>query len=76
VECLTEPGPDGIVGTADDVVLSLSNYTRTVAITPLNDALGNPIPTLRDVRITINYTVPSRAGIKTYVLDEYISSYH
>ena len=76
VECLTEPGPDGVVGTSDDVVLSLSNYTRTVTITPLTDALGNTIPTMTSVTITIQYTVPNLSHLKTYVLNEYISSYH
>ena len=76
IECLSEPGPDGIVGTADDVIISLENFTRTIAITPLLDGNGNPIPTLVSVTITINYTVPNHAGAKSYVLSEYISSYH
>jgi prepilin-type N-terminal cleavage/methylation domain-containing protein len=77
VQCLTEPGPDGIVGTADDVILSLSNYTRTIAITQLTT--GTPptvIPTLVQVTITITYYVPNSTVAKTYVLEEYISSYH
>lgn len=76
IECLTEPGPDGIVGTADDVVLSLNNYSRTVLITSLNDVNGNVIPTLVQVTITITYTVPNMGHLKTYVLEDYISSYH
>lgn len=76
IECLSEPGPDGIVGTADDVIISLANYTRTIAITPLLDGNGNPIPTLVQVTITIQYTVPNHGGFKSYVLDEYISAYH
>jgi len=76
IECLTEPGPDGILGTADDVIISLQNFTRTITITPLLDASGVTIPTLVDVTITIAYTVPNHGGTKTYVLDEYISSYH
>ncbi len=77
VQCLTEPGPDGIVGTADDVTQSLSNYTRTIAITQLTT--GTPptvIPTLVQVTITITYSVPNSEVPKTYVLEEYISSYH
>lgn len=77
VQCLTEPGPDGIVGTADDVILSLANYTRTIAISPLS--AGTPptvIPTLVQVTVTISYTVPNSIVAKTYVLEEYISSYH
>jgi type IV pilus modification protein PilV len=72
VECLTEPGPDGIMGTADDVILSLSNYTRTVLITPLVSG-GSTIPTLVQVTITINYNAPQP---RSYVLEEYISEYH
>ena len=76
VECLTEPGPDGIVGTADDVILSLSNYTRTISITPLLDSSGNLIQTLVQVTITITYSAPNSSIPRTYSLVEYISSYH
>ena len=76
VQCLTEAGPDGVLGTADDVILSLNNYTRTIAITPLNDSSGNPIQTLRQVTITVNYTVPNSQRTKSYVLEEYVSEYH
>ncbi len=77
VQCLDEPGPDGIAGTADDVILSLSNYTRTIAITQLTT--GTPptvIPTLVQATVTITYSVPNSPQPKTYVLEEYISSYH
>jgi type IV pilus modification protein PilV len=77
VECLTSPGPDGILGTADDVIVSLTNYTRTILITPLTT--GTPpttIPTLVQVTVTITYSVPKSPTLKTYVLEEYISSYH
>jgi Tfp pilus assembly protein PilV len=76
VQCLTEPGFDGIIGTADDVILSLSNYSRTIAITPLTDSSGNVIQTLVQVTITITYTVPNYPVQKNYSLVEYISSYH
>lgn len=69
VECLTEPGPDGVLGTADDVIVSLAGFTRTITITSLNQ-------TLAQVTITINYTVPNIGHIRTYSLNEEISSYH
>jgi Tfp pilus assembly protein PilV len=75
VQCLSEPGPDGVVGTADDVILSLANYTRTITITPLSEN-GTPSETLEQVTITITYTVPGLSVPKNYVLEEYISSYH
>ncbi len=76
VQCLSEPGPDGIVGTADDVVVPLNNMTRTITISPLLDGSGNVIQTLSSVTITIQYTVPNVGHLRTYVLNEYISSYH
>jgi len=76
MQCLDEPGPDGILGTADDVILSLSNYTRTIQITQLLDSSGNVVPALRQVKITITYTVPQSTVQKTYVLTEYVSAYH
>ncbi len=77
VQCLNEPGPDGIVGTADDVILSLSNYTRTIAITPLSQ--GNPptpIQTLVAVTVTITYSVPGYPVPKNYSIVEYVSEYY
>ncbi|MGA8270322.1 MAG: prepilin-type N-terminal cleavage/methylation domain-containing protein [Candidatus Sulfotelmatobacter sp.] len=76
VQCLTEPGRDGIIGTADDVILSLSNYSRNIVIAPLYDTSGNLIQTLVQVTVTITYSVPNSPVAKTYVLEEYISSYH
>jgi hypothetical protein len=75
VECLTEPGLDGILGTADDIIVPLSNYTRQIQIVQMADQAGNPIPTLNAVTITISYSTPQYATNKTYVLNEYISSY-
>jgi prepilin-type N-terminal cleavage/methylation domain-containing protein len=76
VHCMTEPGPDGIIGTSDDVILSLNNYTRQIQITGLLDTNGSTIPTLNSVTITILYTVPKLNVRKSYILNEYISSYH
>jgi len=77
VECLDEPGPSGLVGGGNDRIVSLNNFTRTISITPLST--GTPptvIPTLVQVTITINYTVPDYGHNKAYVLVEYISQYH
>lgn len=76
VECLTEPGPDGIMGTADDVILSLNNYQRQITITTLLDGSGNPIQTLNQVTVTIQYSVPGTSTLKNYVINEYVSEYH
>jgi prepilin-type N-terminal cleavage/methylation domain-containing protein len=76
VQCLDEAGPDGKLGDADDQIVSLANYTRQIQITPLLDAFGNTIPTLRQVKITITYKALDPTQSKTYSIVEYISSYH
>lgn len=76
IRCLNEPGPDGVMGTADDVIQSLSGYTRQILITPLLDGNGNPVQTLNQISVTIQYTTPNSSVAKTYVINEYISTYH
>jgi prepilin-type N-terminal cleavage/methylation domain-containing protein len=76
VECLTEPGPDGVLGTADDVIVSLANYRRQIQVQQLLDVNGNPIQTLSLITVTIQYSSPDTGGLKTYVLNEYVSAYH
>jgi prepilin-type N-terminal cleavage/methylation domain-containing protein len=78
VECLTEPGPDGIMGTSDDVILSLNNYQRQILITTLYDTSTppQPIQTLRQVTVNVQYTTPQSPTPKTYTIVEYVSTYH
>lgn len=74
-EVLREPGPDGIYGNSNDVLIPLTSYQRTVVFTPLTDAQGNPVTTLRGVTVSIQYTTPQTRLQKTYVLNSYISQY-
>lgn len=76
VKCLSEPGPDGVMGTADDVIVPLSGYQRQILITPLLDGNGNPIQTLSQVAVTIQYNVAGLTTPKQYVINEYVSEYH
>jgi prepilin-type N-terminal cleavage/methylation domain-containing protein len=75
-ETLTEPGPDGIMGTADDVIVPLTNFQRTIAIAPVTDSNGNPISSLNSITVTISYSTPRSPLPKTYVLTSYISEYY
>jgi prepilin-type N-terminal cleavage/methylation domain-containing protein len=62
------PGPDMMLGTSDDLYVPLSNFTRTIAI---SNIAGEPY--LRQVIITINYTV---GGLqRTYTLTTFVSNY-
>ena len=68
-QTMTLPGPDGIVGTSDDITMGLSNYQRSIAIA--NTASGD----LRAITITIQYTTPRSKFPKQYVLSGFISQY-
>jgi prepilin-type N-terminal cleavage/methylation domain-containing protein len=68
-QTMTLPGPDGIVGTADDITIGLTNYQRSIAI--VNTASSD----LRSVTITVQYTIPSFKVPKQYVLSGFISQY-
>jgi type II secretory pathway pseudopilin PulG len=67
------PGPDGILGNADDVTTSMTNYTRAIVISPLLKDDGITVnDDLRKITVTITYSVgPVR---RTYTLTTYISA--
>jgi type II secretory pathway pseudopilin PulG len=68
-QTMTLPGPDGIVGTGDDIVVGLNNYQRSISI------LNTTSADLRSIAITVQYTIPTSKFPKTYVLSGYISQY-
>ena len=74
-QALQDPGPDGIFQTADDTFIPLTGYQRSIVISPLYDASGNMIQSLRSVTITVQYTTPQMKLQKTYSLNSYISQY-
>ena len=74
IETMNKPGRDGILGNADDEIVVLNDFTRQIAITPLNlDGTATLNPNLRQVTVTIRYRV-DRAW-RTYTLVSYVSSY-
>ncbi len=67
------PGADGILGTADDQTVNLAGFQRQIQISSAV-ASGAPIPTLKQVIVTIQY--PTSKGIlRTYTVTALISSY-
>jgi prepilin-type N-terminal cleavage/methylation domain-containing protein len=67
VETIINPGPDGFLGTADDIVMILSGYERQVEISTLS-------PILRQITVTIRYRTPP--GLQRQVrLTCYVSPY-
>jgi prepilin-type N-terminal cleavage/methylation domain-containing protein len=63
------PGPDGKLGTADDVKQSLGAFTRTITITPVAGYTNS----LNQVVITVNY-ITGRFN-RSYTLTTYVSAY-
>jgi Tfp pilus assembly protein PilV len=77
-ECMVMPGPDGILGgtgAADDVIMSLGNFTRTITISHVLLANGTVNDNMMAVSVTVNYT---KAGLpaRSYTVNGLISQFH
>jgi hypothetical protein len=68
------PGPDGVVGTADDEILPLVNMQRQILIQPLIDSTGNVSPDVRQITVTVQVTSTGRAA-RNYTVTGYISRF-
>jgi prepilin-type N-terminal cleavage/methylation domain-containing protein len=69
VEQVTYPGPDQMLGTADDTTQVLDSYTREISIRDVPNENG----ALRSITVTVTYQAgPVR---KTYTLTTYISNF-
>jgi hypothetical protein len=53
IETYTTPGPDGILGTADDVTYNLTGFQRSIQVTSLTSSDG--YTQLAQVTVTIIY---------------------
>ena len=67
-EVIQLPGPDGILGNADDTCMSLGNFSRQVLITPLS---GN----LKQVTVNVQYFRPGLRAPRVYTVQALMSSY-
>ncbi len=68
-EVIVTPGPDGKLGTADDVQLPLTEFTRSITITPYP---GDP--NLRTIQIQVFYNTGRFR--RTYTMNTYISAFN
>jgi hypothetical protein len=69
IETTTLPGPDQMLGTADDQTVPLSQYTRQIVIRDVPGENGQ----LRSITVTITYR--SGPTTRTYTLATLISAY-
>ncbi len=67
-ESIVEPGPDNLLGTADDIRTQLTMFTREIRI---RDVVGNI--NLRQIDVIVTYSVGRLQ--RQYVLTTYISSF-
>jgi hypothetical protein len=76
VESLSFPGADGLLGTADDVTMSLANYKRRITIS--NITLPPPStatdPDVRRIDIDVQYTL--RNSTKTVQVSSLVSRFN
>lgn len=75
IESIILPGPDGILGTGDDIKMPLTYFQRQILITPLLDASGSANPNLRQIVVTVSYSGP-QIGNHRYSVNGYVSRYH
>ena len=68
------PGPDGLMGTADDRVVPLSNYKRQILITPVLNSDSTTNPDIRKITVTVRVYTAGR-GARDYTVNGYISRF-
>ena len=66
---IVSPGPDGKLGTADDVYQPLTNFTRTITIT----AVPGYVNSLNQVQIEVDYSTGRFK--RKYVMTTYVSAF-
>lgn len=69
LEVINLPGPDNLLGTADDRTVSLDGFDREISIRDISGSGGQ----LRSIVVTVTYQ--SGTGRQSYVLRTYISPY-
>ncbi len=74
VETLQLPGPDGQLGTGDDVVRALTNFERQIKIDPVLDTQSQPYDDLRQIAVTVRYSTPT-GWQRSYQVSSYVSRY-
>lgn len=75
VECIPLPGPDGILGTADDTPMILTNFQRQVLISNVLEPDGSIDPNLKQVTVNVQYSRNQTGGTRTYTVNALVSAF-
>jgi hypothetical protein len=74
IETLTYPGPDGKLGTADDVTVSLSTFQRRITVSTITLPSDSTVdPDVRRIDVDVQYVV--RGQTKTFTVSGLISRF-
>ena len=74
VESVVTPGPDGVIGTTDDVTTPLTNFQRQITIGPTYNPDASVNPNLKTITVAVQYTAPPFPA-RTFTVQSLISSY-
>ncbi|MGZ4787638.1 MAG: type IV pilus modification PilV family protein [Terriglobales bacterium] len=69
------PGPDGKIGTADDVLVPLTNYQRQILITPVYNNDNSLNTDMRKITVTVRVNSAKR-GTHDYTVTAFISRFN
>jgi type II secretory pathway pseudopilin PulG len=73
IETLSFPGPDGLLGTADDEIWTLTNFQRQITISNVYDADASLDPDIR--KITVNVRFKTNNVWRTVTVSSFVSRF-
>ena len=78
LEMVTLPGPDGKLGTPDDIPVYLTNYQRQILITPIYNSDGSLNGDMRNIAVTVRIksgNQSANAAVRDYTVTGIISKF-
>jgi type II secretory pathway pseudopilin PulG len=73
VQCIRLPGNDGVLGTADDTFMVLSNFQRSIVIANTLNPDGTANPNLKQVTVNVQYVRPGQRVPRVYTVNALMS---
>ena len=74
VETIQLPGPDGQLGTGDDINRMLTNFQRKIEVDEVLMQDSNPYPNLKKITVTVKYTT-SQGFQRSVVMSSFVSQH-
>ena len=71
METIQLPGPDGQLGTGDDINRTLTNFQRKIEVDEVLMQDSNPYPNLKKITVTVQYTT-SQGFQRSVVMSSFV----